>query len=101
MTMSAPITAIGATALPTVERVGAKPATGGGFADTLLDAVSQARALEHDATDASNKFAAGHPSVGIHEVVIAAEDVNVGVRLATTMKNKMLGACRELMNTAV
>lgn len=102
MIMSAPITSIGATSLPlAIERPGAKPASGGGFADTLLDAVSQARALEQNAATASNKFAEGDPSVGIHEVVIAAEEANVAVRFATTMKNKVLEAYRELMNTPV
>ncbi len=100
--MSAPITSIGATALPTaIARPDATPARGGGFADTLLDAVSQARALEGRATDASARFADGDPAVGIHEVVIAAEEANVAVRFATTMKNKVLEAYRELMNTPV
>jgi len=78
-----------------------QPSSGGGFSDHLIDAVEQARALESDATQRAGRFADGDTSVGIHEVVIAAEKANVAVRFAVTMKNKVLEAYRELMNTPV
>jgi flagellar hook-basal body complex protein FliE len=71
------------------------------FASTLAGAIQEARASERTASEASAGFAAGDPAVGIHEVVIAAEKANVSLRYATTLKNKLLDAYRELMNTQV
>lgn len=80
---------------------GGAGAVGGDFAATLSDAIDQARASERAATTQAAGFAAGDPSVGIHEVVIASEKANVSLRYATTLKNKLLDAYRELMNTQV
>ena len=99
MTPIAPITPTAITGSEGVAR--AKSAEGGGFASTLADAISQARATEQTSVDLSTRFAAGDPSVGIHEVMIAAEKANVSLRYATTLKNKLLEAYRELMNTQV
>jgi flagellar hook-basal body complex protein FliE len=79
----------------------ARAASGADFASTLSDAISQARASETTATQAAQGFAAGDPAVGIHEVVIASEKANISLRYATTLKNKLLDAYRELMNTSV
>jgi flagellar hook-basal body complex protein FliE len=96
-----PITSSPVVTAPAGVAAVGKPSGGGGFADKLLDAVEQARSLEHDAGDKAARFADGDQSVGIHEVVIAAEKANVGVRFAVTLKNKVLEAYRELMNTPV
>ncbi|MBP6634022.1 MAG: flagellar hook-basal body complex protein FliE [Kofleriaceae bacterium] len=72
-----------------------------GFADTLVDAIDQARALEGASTDASVRFAAGDPEIGIHEVVLASEKAGIALRYATTLKNKVVEAYRELMATQV
>ena len=86
---------------PIVPTTEAKPAgqvdIGASFANALKDATGAEKA----STDAAEKFAKGDASVGIHEVVIAAEKANVAVRYATTLKNKALEAYRELMNTQV
>ena len=71
------------------------------FGDALLDAIEQASGSEKAASDASTRFAAGDPSIGIHEVMIASEKANIAVRYATTLKNKLVEAYRELMNTQV
>jgi flagellar hook-basal body complex protein FliE len=73
-----------------------KPAT-----EHFVDALDDARRAEADATKQAEGFANGDPSIGIHEVVIAAEKANIAVRYATTLKNKALEAYRELMNTQV
>lgn len=72
-----------------------------GFAGVLGRALSEAGASERAADDAAVRFAAGDPEVGIHEVVIAAEKANIGVRFAVTLKNRAIEAYRELMNTQV
>jgi flagellar hook-basal body complex protein FliE len=94
-----PITAITSAATSATTPNSGPKATG--FADTLLDAVEQARSLEQDASHKAGRFADGDQSVGIHEVVIAAEKANIATRFAVTLKNKVLEAYRELMNTQV
>jgi flagellar hook-basal body complex protein FliE len=71
------------------------------FDDALTDAFSRAGSAERSAENASTRFADGDPSIGIHEVVIAAEEANFSLRYATTLKNKVLEAYREIMNTQV
>lgn len=95
--------AIGAVELPKFERAepAGRVAPGGDFAQVLTDAIGQARTEERKAVEASSGFAAGDPSIGIHEVMIASEKASVSVRYATTLKNKLLESYRELMNTAV
>jgi len=82
--------------VPTEQKVD-KTDLGAEFGKALKDA----RGLEDKASEAAQKFAAGDPSMGIHEVVIAAEKANIAVRYATTLKNKAVEAYRELMNTQV
>jgi flagellar hook-basal body complex protein FliE len=79
----------------------AKPAGGPDFGEALASAIGQARALEENASTMATQFAAGDPSVGMHETMIAAEKASIGLRYAVTLKNKMLEAYRELMNTPV
>ena len=67
----------------------------------MSDAIDQARASEHASVQADKGFAAGDPAVGIHEVVISAEEATISLRYATTLKNKVLDAYRELMSTQV
>jgi flagellar hook-basal body complex protein FliE len=86
------------------ERVGsAAPAPAGGenvdFGAALTGALSKASSEEHAADDAAQRFANGDPSMGIHEVMIAAEKASITTRYAVTLKNKVLEAYKELMNT--
>lgn len=71
------------------------------FAGVLGNALSGAGDAERAASDAAQRFAAGDPEVGIHEVVIAAEKANISVRYAVTLKNRAIEAYRELLNTPV
>jgi flagellar hook-basal body complex protein FliE len=80
---------------------GAEGAQRADLGDMFAKALSDARGLEKDSTQASEQFAKGEPGVGIHEVVIAAEKANISIRYATTLKNKAIEAYRELMNTQV
>jgi flagellar hook-basal body complex protein FliE len=71
------------------------------FGDALLEAVERAAGTERAADQTATRFAAGDPAVGIHEVIIASEKANIAVRYATTLKNKLVDAYRELMTTQV
>ena len=87
----------GITGVAGAERAAPRPDLAGSFSEALHNA----RAAEHQATDAAERFAKGDPGMGIHEVVIASEKANIAIRYATTLKNKALEAYRELMNTQV
>lgn len=71
------------------------------FADAFAEAIATASDDEAVATDMATRFADGDPEVGIHEVVIASERANVSLRYTVTMKNKLIEAYREIMNTQV
>jgi len=81
---------------------GASPAgSGEDLGASFTKALSDARGLEQNASQAAEKFAAGDPTMGIHEVMIASEKANIALRYATTLKNKALESYKELMNTQV
>jgi flagellar hook-basal body complex protein FliE len=69
--------------------------------ETFGKALEEATHAEQNATQTSAQFAKDDPTIGIHEVMIAAEKANIAVRYATTLKNKAVEAYRELMNTQV
>jgi flagellar hook-basal body complex protein FliE len=69
--------------------------------NAFSNVLDEARQAEARSTEASEKFAAGDPSIGIHEVVIESEKASIAVRYVTTLKNKALDAYRDLMNTQV
>lgn len=100
MTTIAPINSIAPVGSERTPAVG-RAAPHSGFGDLLTGAIDEARAREQIAGDAQVGFAHGDPNVGIHEVMIASEKANVSLRYAVTMKNKLLDAYRELMNTSV
>ncbi|HEX4452417.1 MAG TPA: flagellar hook-basal body complex protein FliE [Kofleriaceae bacterium] len=81
---------------PVVEQ---KP--GADLGHSFTKALDDARALDQDATQKADAFAANDQSVGIHEVMIATEKANIALRYATTLKNKALEAYHELMQTNV
>jgi flagellar hook-basal body complex protein FliE len=105
MTMSSPLTFRPTPIVGIDERVGTTaPAAPAGaqnvdFGSALTGAMAKAGAEERAADDAAQRFAAGDPSMGIHEVMIAAEKASITTRYAVTLKNKVLEAYRELMNT--
>ncbi|HKA91026.1 MAG TPA: flagellar hook-basal body complex protein FliE [Haliangiales bacterium] len=103
MTMPLPIQGVGQIgSLESLAPAAPRPIEadkGAGFGDTLTRALSDARDADQAASAAAEKFAAGDPSIGIHEVMIAAEKASISVRYAVTLKNKVLEAYRELMNT--
>ena len=70
-----------------------------GFSNILTESIDSARQAEAKADDLGERFAAGDPTVGIHEMMIAAERANVSLRYAVTLKNKAVEAYRDLMNT--
>ncbi len=85
-----------------VERTPNTPRPGGMDLGSVFEsALAEARTTEKSSVEQAEKFALGDPSVGIHEVMIAAEEANLNLRFSTTLKNKAIEAYRELMATQV
>lgn len=101
--MAGPVSGIKALSAAPVapEPVRGERRGGPDFGEALLDAVTDASAAEKSADDMAVRFADGDPTVGIHETVIAAEKAAIKIRYAVTLKNKLLDAYRELMNTQI
>jgi flagellar hook-basal body complex protein FliE len=100
MTMG-PIRSVAAPAsldVKTVDPAGPK-SEGLDFANALKDAIGNAGTAERTADDAAQRFAAGDPNVGIHEVMIASEKAAISVKYAVNLKNRLIDAYKELLNT--
>jgi len=76
-----------------------EPSNGVDFGKALGDALANAGQAERTADDMGQKFAAGDPSVGIHEVMLASVKADVSVKYAVSLKNKLIDAYKELLNT--
>jgi flagellar hook-basal body complex protein FliE len=96
-----PVHAVHGITSPTATREATPAGDGGDLATSFAKAFDDARTYQTDATKATERFAAGDPTMGIHEVMIASEKANVSLRYAVTLKNKCIEAYRELMNTQV
>src|ERR1700749_1275538 len=68
------------------------PSDGVNFTDALTDAFKNASSLDAQGDQMAERFAAGDPAIGIHEVMIASEKATIAVRYAVTLKNKALEA---------
>jgi len=100
--MSAPITGVTHIATqPSVASPAAQRTRDTDFGDALADAITRAADSERAAGAAAERFADGDPSIGLHEVMIASSRADITLRYAVTLKNKLLDAYRELMNTQV
>jgi flagellar hook-basal body complex protein FliE len=101
--MSLPITGInGVIQAPELQsETGIRGNPGADFGAALGKALNNASAAEKTADEAEKKFAAGDPQIGIHEVMIAAEKAQIAIKYAVTLKNRMIEAYKELMNTPV
>lgn len=103
--MAAPIDGLGSlqrSEFP-IERpsTGVRGSDGVDFADALAGAISDASSAEKTAESQAVRFADGDPAVGIHEVVIASEQASIATRFATTLKNRLIEAYKEIMSTQV
>jgi flagellar hook-basal body complex protein FliE len=95
-----PVQGIAATP-PAITEAAPRAEQGPSAGETFAQVFSDARDYQAAASNAAERFAAGDPSVGIHEVMIASEKASVSLRYATTLKNKAIEAYHELMQTQV
>ncbi len=79
----------------------ARTASGDDLGASFKAVLDDAHQYQNASTAATEQFASGDPAMGIHEVMIATEKANISLRYATTLKNKVVEAYRDLMNTQV
>jgi flagellar hook-basal body complex protein FliE len=78
---------------------GAARAEHGSFADTLGQAVSKLDELQVDADAEARKVAVGQGN--LHEMAIALEKADIGMRLAMKVRNKVVDAYNEIMRMSL
>jgi flagellar hook-basal body complex protein FliE len=88
--------------MPSVEP-GARPAVGGasqpGFSDALGKALASVEELQQAADRESDALA--HGGGNLHEAALALEKADVGMRLATKVRNRFVEAYQEIMRMNV
>jgi flagellar hook-basal body complex protein FliE len=96
-----PVQGIAAGTPATATEAAPRAEQGPGLGETFAHVFAEARDYQADATQSAERFAAGDPAMGIHEVMIASEKASISLRYATTLKNKAIEAYHELMQTQV
>ena len=75
------------------------PAGGASFADTLGNAIGKVDALQNQADAESDKLALGGGN--LHETALALEKADIGLRVLTRVRNKVVEAYQEVMRMNV
>jgi flagellar hook-basal body complex protein FliE len=74
-------------------------ASGGGFAQTLGNALQKVDQIQLDADAQAERVALGGGN--LHEMSLALEKADVSMRLAVKVRNKMVEAYQEIMRMSV
>lgn len=73
---------------------------GEGFGDMLNQGIAELNQLQNKSTDLTQKLAAGE-DVELHDVMIAGQEADIALRLATQLRTQALEAYREIMRMPV
>lgn len=85
--------------LPAAGEAGARPAGGASFAQALGHAIGEVEALQLAADGEAAKAAAG--AGNLHETALALEKADVGMRVLTKVRNKIVEAYQDVMRMGV
>lgn len=80
---------------------GEAPAGGADFAQTLQSMMGQVNTQQVDADKMAQAFAAGDPQVNLHEVMGALQKANISFQAMVQVRNKLVTAYQDIMNTQV
>lgn len=98
--MTTPLPALGPIT-PVPDALGSVSSAGGGsFRDAVARQLDHVNGLQAKVDHLVGQFASGG-NVGIHEVMIAAEEAGLGMQLALQVRNRALEAFQEIMRTQV
>ena len=81
------------------QRPDAKPAAGASFEKDLGHAIDAVDRLQLDADEQATRVAQG--AGNLHEVALALEKADVGMRLAMKVRNKVVDTYNEIMRMSV
>lgn len=73
---------------------------GQGFAQMLDQGIQDLNALQNKATDLTQRMAAGE-EVELHDVMIAGQEADIALRMATQLRTQALEAYREILRMPV
>jgi flagellar hook-basal body complex protein FliE len=85
--------------LPGAAEAGAAPAGGASFAQALGTALGQVEALQLQADGEAARAANG--AGNLHETALALEKADVGMRVLTKVRNKIVEAYQDVMRMGV
>lgn len=74
---------------------------GGDFAHALQTLMSQVNTQQVDADKMAKAFALGDPNVNLHEVMSALQKANISFQSMVQVRNKLVSAYQDIMNTQV
>lgn len=79
---------------------GTQPARGQGFGEMLNQGIEELSKLQNKSTELTNRLAAGE-DVELHDVMIASQEADVALRLATQLRTSALEAYKEVLRMPV
>jgi flagellar hook-basal body complex protein FliE len=85
--------------LPEVRTPGPAAAPGGSFTDALGQALAQVEGLQQSGD--AQAAAAANGAGNLHEVALALEKADIGMRVAAKVRNKLVEAYQEVMRMPV
>src|SRR5688572_8527762 len=89
---------IGSQGFPKLNDVAA-PKDAGKFADALKDAVGSVDKMQTDADVQAAQIAGGGGN--LHEAALALEKADIGMRVLTKVRNKIVDAYQEIMRMSI
>ncbi|MEZ0369387.1 MAG: flagellar hook-basal body complex protein FliE [Candidatus Sericytochromatia bacterium] len=82
------------------ETPGNQAQRGQGFADMLNQGIEDLSRMQNKSADLTNRLAAGE-DIELHDVMIASQEADVALRLATQMRTQVLEAYHEVMRMPI
>lgn len=82
------------------ESLGTQSKQSQGFAEILNQGIESLSQLENKSDEMADRLAAGE-DVELHDVMVASQEADVAVRLATQLRTQVLGAYNEVMKMPV
>jgi len=76
-------------------------ASGPNFGEVLHNSLSAVSDVQKTSADLSMAFAAGDPNVELSQVMVAMQKSSLSFEATTQVRNKLLGAYKEVMNMTI
>ena len=77
------------------------PDKGLSFSDSLLNSISEINKLQAHSKNLSQQWMSGESDIGLNDVMLAMQKSSVSFSFGMQVRNKMISAYQEIMNTPV